>query len=191
MKVQTCDTDCSRPGLSSCHADPTGSRERNECFESFAAQRRSVLPQGEEPPQARGVISAAAVRTRGGDDAAGPVTAAQVALMGGQWKPTADAGDDSGGCVPPSPLPAGSIFAVWAWQDGGRRRPTSVRFQQQSGDRGRTAVCMKQPECLMEKDGALRCLLLPCQVPVAGTPHTPDLDQHITALKSSLWRPSI
>lgn len=53
--------------------------------------------QGEAPAQAKGIITAAAVRTNtGDDDGAGMVTAAQVALMGGQWKPSADP-DDSGG----------------------------------------------------------------------------------------------
>lgn len=53
--------------------------------------------QGEAPAQAKGVITAAAVRINtGDDDGACMVTAAQVALMGGQWKPSADP-DDSGG----------------------------------------------------------------------------------------------
>eukprot|EP00208_Stichococcus_sp_RCC1054_P005309 CAMPEP_0206141326 /NCGR_PEP_ID=MMETSP1473-20131121/12551_1 /ASSEMBLY_ACC=CAM_ASM_001109 /TAXON_ID=1461547 /ORGANISM="Stichococcus sp, Strain RCC1054" /LENGTH=306 /DNA_ID=CAMNT_0053535845 /DNA_START=120 /DNA_END=1040 /DNA_ORIENTATION=- len=52
---------------------------------------------GEAPAQAKGVITAAAVRINtGDDDGACMVTAAQVALMGGQWKPSADP-DDSGG----------------------------------------------------------------------------------------------
>lgn len=79
----------------------------------YCPTAHGIWPQGELPPQARSVISAAAVRTPGGDDGAGPVTAAQVALMGGQWKPTADADGDSGGWAPPAHCPR-RVSAVWA-----------------------------------------------------------------------------
>ena len=45
-----------------------------------------------EVKQQPGQITAAAKRNRPLDDDAGIVTAAQVALMGGQWRPSADSG---------------------------------------------------------------------------------------------------
>ena len=49
-------------------------------------------PQGEVKQQP-GQITAAAKRSRPlDDDDSGIVTAAQVALMGGQWRPSADSG---------------------------------------------------------------------------------------------------
>ena len=45
-----------------------------------------------EVKQQPGQITAAAKRNRPLDDDSGIVTAAQVALMGGQWRPSADSG---------------------------------------------------------------------------------------------------
>ncbi|DBB18537.1 TPA: hypothetical protein ACH3X3_000175 [Trebouxia sp. C0006] len=88
--------------------DATGKRDRKTGYAPGEWDITKMAPKlkGQAPPTPAGVVSAAAVRYKT-DDRVGSniVTAAQVAMLGGQWASSADATEEGSKLQGPQPAP--------------------------------------------------------------------------------------